>query len=344
MEGEKHPINKKLAVATFCILALIIGGVFYYVYYMPRSVTSINVAFDWFIYGKFAMFYPAQQFGWYKDVGLDVTFLPGAGSADNVKRLLNGEVQFAFVDGIQIVVAKTLGVNLTAVGAYHDKNPVVVYAWNWTGVKEPKDLDGKTIITAMGGDENAMLPIFLKKQNVTDYTINTVDFPTQLNGFISNATGYGIIATYVTVLPNIEASGVHPNIIWLADYGLDVYSNVITCRTDYLKAHSDIVAKFVNVTYRSVKWSLQHQAQAFNIFMTWNPSIANDTATRSVETGQFNVGIELINTTIAQQHTYGYMTLIKWEDTSNMVYYSNMISAPLTVDQVQSLYTNQYLP
>lgn len=328
-----------MVVAIVLIMFVAIAGVvaYYYTTQVNTTKTKIAVAFDWVIYGKFAMFYPAIQKGWYSDAGLDVTFLPGRGSADNVKRLVSGEVQFAFVDGLHTVMANSLGVNLTALGVYHDKNPVGIFSRADAGIKKPSDLEGKTIYTAIGGDENRYVRLQLKGWNV-NATVTEVDFNTQVNGFIQGT--FKTICTYSTVMAGVWYKGIQTDNIQLDPY-FDIYNECFVARTEWINANPNTVAKFINATYAGVKWSIAHQDEALNIYMQMNGFTDAD---RPLQQAQFKVGIDLFNSTTAQQHQYGYMTFDKWQRTERFCVDTRLIDAPMTNGQINALFTNEYLP
>lgn len=304
--------------------------------------TTLNVALDWIIYGKYAMLYPAIQRGYYDSVGLTVNFLPGRGSSDNVKRLVGGEVDIAFITGISVVQAAVLGVNLTAVGVYHDKNPVGIYSQKGLNITTPEDLHGKTIYVGIGGDEGMMVPLALQVWNITDANVVAMDFNAKVNGFIAGTIE--TMSTYSTVMAGVWAKNISSDNIQLDSFGntFDIYSNLIVVRSDYLASHQQIVEDFVQQTYNGIAWSIAHESESLDIYMVMNPSISP--ADRPLQMAQFEVGIDLISSATAQQYQYGYMTYAKWKRTADFCSSTHLIDTVLTENQINALFTNGYLP
>jgi len=334
-------MNKSQKTVLVAIIIIVIAASLvatYAVVWSPPKLEKITVALDWIIYGKYAMFYPAQKFGWYEDVGLDVTWLPGRGSADNIKRLLSGEVDVAIVSGVTICAAKALGVDIVAVASYHDLNPVGIFSRKGSGYTTLESLSGHSVYVAIGGDESRMVPLALQLNNITGVEIIEADFGTKVGGFISGDVE--IISSYLTVLAGIWHEGIETDDILLGELGVDIYSNVFAVRQDYLDENRDAVRKFVEVTYRGVERALQNPENAIDYYMEYNPEWED----RGLAEAQFAVAISLIDSPTAQLNGYGYMTTDKWERTAQFCTDSKVIDEMLSTEEIAELFTNNFLP
>src|SRR5262249_15887760 len=66
---------------------------------MPVSAqTKVTMYLAFLVNGYHAPFYLANEKGWYKEVGLDVTISPGRGTSDSIKQVGTGNAQFGEPD------------------------------------------------------------------------------------------------------------------------------------------------------------------------------------------------------------------------------------------------------
>jgi NitT/TauT family transport system substrate-binding protein len=89
----------------------------------------------------------ALEKGYYKAEGLDVTMDPGQGSAGAVQRVATGAYQIGFADVNATIEynAKNPGKEVLCVFMAYDFAPFGVYALKKSGIKTPKDLEGKKL-------------------------------------------------------------------------------------------------------------------------------------------------------------------------------------------------------
>ena len=59
---------------------------------------TVSLAVDWILNGTHAGYFIAQEKGFYKEKGLDVSISRGFGSGDTIKRVATGSVDFGIAD------------------------------------------------------------------------------------------------------------------------------------------------------------------------------------------------------------------------------------------------------
>ena len=115
---------------------------------IPASAqTPVKFTLDWVFQGPTSPFLVALEKGYYKAEGLDVTMDPGQGSAGAVQRVATGAYQIGFADVNATIEynAKNPGKEVLCVFMAYDFAPFGVYALKKSGIKTPKDLDGKKL-------------------------------------------------------------------------------------------------------------------------------------------------------------------------------------------------------
>src|SRR5215472_3864573 len=109
--------------------------------------------------------------GYYKAEGLDVTMDPGQGSAGAVQRVATGAYQIGFADVNSTIEynAKNPGKEVLCVFMAYDFAPFGVYALKKSGIKTPKDLEGKKLGAPVFDASFRLFPAFAKRQGIAKW-------------------------------------------------------------------------------------------------------------------------------------------------------------------------------
>ncbi|MDH3599984.1 MAG: ABC transporter substrate-binding protein, partial [Candidatus Tectomicrobia bacterium] len=89
--------------------------------------------------------FAAKEFGWFREVGLDFTFVPGKGGGAAVKHLLAGNADIAFANIEPLLFAVEKGAKLKAVYNIYPQNVFNVVSPKDKNITTPKELKGKKI-------------------------------------------------------------------------------------------------------------------------------------------------------------------------------------------------------
>lgn len=105
---------------------------------------DVRVMLDWTPNTNHAGMYLAKAKGYYRDAGLDVTFLqPGAGTDPN-QAVGAGTVQFGVSASEQLVPARAEGVPVVSIAAIIEHNTSSLVSLESSGITRPRDLSGHT--------------------------------------------------------------------------------------------------------------------------------------------------------------------------------------------------------
>lgn len=145
---------------------------------------------------QFAPFYLAQQKGYYKAAGLDVTFQNG--NDDTLVTLVGqGAVDIGLADGTSVIPAVSNGVPIRYVTTIYAKLPNIVFAKASSGIKTVADLKGKKVGTpGKYGSSWIMLQALLASAGLKTSDIDIQLYPDYgqgaalAQGAIDAATGF----------------------------------------------------------------------------------------------------------------------------------------------------------
>lgn len=328
----------RLAFALVATLAALAAGAL-----APRSLAAaetIKFLLDFTPYGKHAMFYVSLDKGFWREAGFDVTILKGEGSATTVASYAAGAVDFAFADTATLIIGRGKGAKVKVVGMIHDKSLYAIETLEETGIKGPKDLEGRKIGGSVGDAARTIFPAFAKINNIDASKVQWVNMTPAARAPSLFAGQVDAVVAFATEGPtyNVKAreAGKRWKEILFADYGLDLYSNGLLARDDLIAQQPNKVKRFVEATMKGVAWSVENPEEAVSIFLKHNPAVDKEQAL-----AHFRIAVRHLMTDTAKRVGVGYMDPAKMKRTLDTITQYFTETKGITVDDV---YTNRFLP
>jgi len=204
-----------------------------------NAQTPIKFTLDWVFQGPTAPFLVALEKGYYKAEGLDVTMDPGHGSAGAVQRVATGTYQIGFADVNATIEynAKNPGKEVLCVFMAYDFAPFGVYALKKSGIKVPKDLEGKKLGAPVFDASFRLFPAFAKKNGITKWEHVNLTPQLREQSLVQGSVDF-ISGHYFSSMLDLKARGVaFEDIVAMryVDFGMDVYGNGVVISPEMAK-------------------------------------------------------------------------------------------------------------
>ncbi len=206
---------------------------------------------------EFIGYFIAIDKGWYKEAGLDLTYIPGGPDVIPQASLLTGKADIALTSLIETASAVSeKGATFKIIGAQFQKSPDSVISLEQTGIKTIKDLVGKTV--ACPPLSLGTFKVLLGLNGVTEDQLKIVPYafdPTPL------ATGQvDAVVDFMTSLPFIveQTSGKKASYMLFYDFGLPFGQDLVTVTEETLKSRRKDIVAFMRASRKG-----------------WNEDIAN---------------------------------------------------------------------
>ena len=272
------------------LLATLVGGLL--VTGSVYAQTAIKFALDWRFEGPAAPYFVAIDKGFYKAEGLDVSIDPGSGSVEGINRVASGAYQLGFADINSLVKYRDNPANspIKAVQMVYDTPAFAIITLKKTGIKTPKDLEGRILGAPAPDGAYAQWPIFVdaNKIDASKVKIENVGFPVRepmlVQGKVDAITGFWF-SSYM----NLKANGASDDdivVMLMKDHGVDLYGNVIIVNPDFAKANPKAVAGFVRATIKGIQETIKSPETAIDSLMA-----RNQIAKRDVELERLKLSI-----------------------------------------------------
>ncbi len=197
------------------------------------DLTKLKMVLNWKYQGPQGWFFLADDRGYFKAAGLDVTMDQGNGSGAPIPLVANGtyDVGFGDINALIEFAAKKPEEAPIAVYAMYNRPPFTIAVRADSAIKTPKDLEGKTLGGAAGDGALKLFPAFCKITKIDCSTIKITNMQPNLReqmlmqGQVDGVFGYVNTIRFSAKLMGVDDSKIR----WInyGDYGMDLYSNAI---------------------------------------------------------------------------------------------------------------------
>jgi NitT/TauT family transport system substrate-binding protein len=282
---------------------------------------------------QFAQFYLADQAGYYRDAGLEVTFQNGR-DPDLIRLAAQGAVDIAIADGTSLIPAVSQGIPVRYLATIYAKFPNVVFAKASSGIKTAADLKGRRIGTpGKYGSGWIMLQTLLASAKLSpdDTIIRLYPDYGQLvgvrEGQVDAATGF------VNNEPiQLARAGIDPVVLRIDDI-VPLQGNGLIAGTKTLQAKRDALALFISATLRAMADISADPQVGLEAAIKAVPEIASD---RAGQLAVLQATIELWHDPLTDAQGLGAVDRAGWAKSIEALAKlpGGLVPNPVTVDQI----------
>lgn len=245
--------------------------------------TPIKVVLNWKYEGPQAWFFLAQDRGYFKQQGLDVTFDQGEGSSASIPKVAAGAYQAGFGDLNAVIemAAKDPARAPVAVDVLYNTPPFVIVVKNDSPIKVPADLAGKTVGAPANDGALKLFPAFARLAKIDASSVHITNMAPNLReqmlmrGQVDAVFGYATTITFSAKAMGIDASR-DLRFIRYGDHGVDLYSNTVFFARDFVKAHPDAVRGFLAALNHGIRDVIANPDAGVDAVMKREPLLNRD--------------------------------------------------------------------
>jgi NitT/TauT family transport system substrate-binding protein len=201
----------------------------------------------------------AIEKGYFKEVGLNVSYERGFGNSDTISKLGTGKFDMAFSDMYNALEfnSKNPAERVMAVAVVHSRAPFAILSLKAKGIASPKDLAGKKLGAPAGDGPRKLFPVFAKEAGIDEASVNwTTMEPKLRETFLLQGQVDAISGFSTSAIPSLLKGGKTMDdltIFYYNEFGLDFYGNTILARADFIDKNPDTVKAFVKAYLRGVQ-------------------------------------------------------------------------------------------
>lgn len=229
-----------------------------------RELAPIRLQLRWLHQFQFAGYYAAKHKGFYQAHGLDVSIEAGSPERAPVQEVLSGRATYG-VANAELIFHYLKGAPLVALAAIFQHSPSVLLVRADSGIRNPHNLVGQSIMLYGGENDFDVLAMFRREG------IDTTQLDIRPSSFNVQDLVDGKIDAFNAYLTNepfyLEAQGIEPIIIDPDQYGIDFYTDILFTTQEELKKHPERVRAFREASIKGWEYALTHKEEIIDLIL-----------------------------------------------------------------------------
>jgi NitT/TauT family transport system substrate-binding protein len=226
---------------------------------LAQSRTRLKLVLNWRWQGPQGMFLLAEDRGYFRAAGIDLTIDQGEGSAASVTKVATGayDVGFGDINAAIAIAAQRPAEAPLGVMMLFNRPPFCIAVRADSPIRTPRDLEGRTI----GGPANdgalRLFPAFARLAGIDASRVNITNMNAQLReqmlnrGQVDGVFGFVNTIRFTAQLIGTNADTAYRWILY-GDYGMDLYSNAIVVSRQLARDNPAAVAGLLRAINRGV--------------------------------------------------------------------------------------------
>lgn len=301
-----------------------------------QAQEKMTLQLNWFHLADHAPIYMALKKGYYKEEGLDLNVVRGAGSADSAKKIDLKQAEVGISDAPTVITAITKGANLKMVAVVFDKAGNNAFFKKSANIRSPKDLVGRKIAVPPADSHRVLWPAFATLNKLDPNAVTLVNVKPEGKQAIVAAgevdAAFDLYTSYA-IWEKVLGKGNVGHLLW-ADYGLPIYGHTYFVNTELEKKNPKLIERFLRATHKGWRDSHANPAEAIDAMVAAVPGLDRDALFNT--TPQI---MDLCVTERSQKHGLGWIEEPLMQRTIDVTFANNKPEKPVKASDV---FTNAY--
>lgn len=275
---------------------------------------KVSIMLDWYPNAVHSFLYIAQDKGYFEEEGIEVDIQFPANPTDPINLAAASKVTMGITYQPDVITAKTdQDIGVKSVGALV-RSPLNHLAFlEESGIKTPKDLEGKTVgYTGIPLNE-AMVQTMMEADGAEYDKLTMVDVGFELNSSLISEKADAVIGAYINhEVPLLKYEGYNPGYIDPTAYGVpSFYELVVVTSEDTWKKEEEKIKAFWRAAEKAFADMEANPEEALAILLKYQDE-ANFPLTEEVERESLSVLLPKMKSST----TFGDQDIENWNDTA----------------------------
>ncbi|AXV14843.1 ABC transporter substrate-binding protein [Neorhizobium sp. SOG26] len=276
-------ISRRMLSKLSAVAVLALGAGFSLPAAPALAETAVKLTLDWKFEGPAAGFLLAQDKGYFKAEGLDVTIDTGNGSVEAIPRVATGAYQFGFGDINSLIkfLDEDPSQKIKMIMMVYERPTFAVVGRKSLGVTtDPKSLEGKKLGAPPPDGAFAQWKAFKQVANIDDskITLESIGFPVR-EPMLAQGQVDAVFGFAFSVILNLKAQGVKDEdiaTILMAENGLNLYGNGVTVNADFAEKNPDAVKGFMRALAKGFADAVANPEEGVAAVLKRNETLSKD--------------------------------------------------------------------
>jgi len=303
---------------------------------LASAQEAVSLRLNWYLGGLHVPFYYGKEMGFFKQEGIDLTINEGRGSGNTVQVVAAGSDTFGMADSSSLITTASKGADVKSVMSLLNSTGFSVVSLASTGIKTPKDLEGKSFAVSPGDPLGQLFRALAAHNNLDMSKIRFVQvdpaakvvavLEKKVDALLGGADDQYFLIKY---------KGQVPAALRYADHGANIVGMTILTTGATIKNKPDLVRRFVKASVRSWEEAKKNPEAAVNAAMKVKPDL-----NRLSTMDQMMVDFELLDSPNSKGKI-GLGAKADWDQTLTLLKQYRELS---TNEPWTTFHTNEFLP
>jgi ABC-type nitrate/sulfonate/bicarbonate transport system substrate-binding protein len=308
-----------------------------------QPLKKMTLALDWTPNTNHSGVYAALQQGWYKDQGIDLKVLPYSSSVSPDTLVSQGKADVGISSTESIVADAATGQPVVSIAAILQHNTSALVTLADSGIKRPRDLDGKTYGGFGAPYEGAVVSAMIQKDGGQGKFRNVTLDVDAMEALKSHKIDFVWIFEGVEGI-QAKHEGLKLNYFYITDFGIpDYYTPNFITGSKQMKSEPDLLRKFMTATAKGYEYARQHPKETAQMLID-GAGKENFPDTSFVMDSQTFNSAHYADT----GRQWGVQDDAAWQGYPNFMLNAGAIQdasgKPIKSMDFKQLYTNEFLP
>ena len=250
------------------------------------KLTKVTLQLKWVPQAQFAGYYAAQDLGFYKQAGLDVTLKNGGPNIIPEQVVASGQAQFG-VDWLpSLLSARDQGTQLVNIAQVFTRSGMTQLTWKSSGITSVAKMRGKKVANWLGGNQYELFAALTKAgmDPAKNQGVTIVQQPFDMNLFLNHQVDSASAMTYNELAQVLESKNPKTgklytlkdlNVIKMQDAGTGMLEDGLFSTADWLKsaANRKTAIAFIGASLAGWIWCRDHVAQCVQFTLKAGPTL-----------------------------------------------------------------------
>ena len=258
---------------------------------LAHAEDKVSLRLNWYLGGLHVPFYYGKERGFYGAEGIDLAINEGRGSANTVQVVAAGSDTFGLADSSSVILTASKGADIKSVMSLLNTTGFSVVSLAESGIKTPKDLEGRTVAVTPGDPLGQLLQAVCKANSVDCAKIGMVQVdPAAKVVMVLEKKADALLGGADDQYFLIKYKGANPAAMRYADWGANIVGMTILTSGETIKKNPDLVRRFVRASIKSWEETKKNPGAAVDAALKAKPDL-----NRQSTLDQLMVDIELLD-------------------------------------------------
>ncbi len=227
------------------------------------TLDKVSLRLQWKHQFEFAGFYVAKEYGYYKELGLDVELFEYDSNIDIAQEVIDGEKEFA-IWGSSVIEQAMKGKPLVLLANYFKRSPLAIITQG--DIILPSELSGKKLMIPKYDLDSVNYHQMFQLFGVNINDIDIIPSSFNIQDFIDKKVD--AYSSFLTNEPYIlRKKGIRHHILDPNNYGIEMYDVNLFSSKEFVKNNPKLVEKFIEASNKGWEYALSHEEEVVDLIL-----------------------------------------------------------------------------